>query len=56
MAGQRRSALSSDTIIGVFFSGVIAFGLAMVSREKNVARDIQRFVYGNILTIGDSDI
>lgn len=56
MAAQRRSALSSDTIIGVFFSGVIAFGLAMVSREKNVARDIQRFLYGDILTIGDGDI
>lgn len=56
MAAQRRSTLSSDTIIGVFFSGVIAFGLAMVSREQNVARDIQRFLYGDILTIGDGDI
>jgi zinc transport system permease protein len=56
MASQRRSVLSSDTIIGVFFSGVIAFGLAVVSREKNVARNIQQFLYGDILTIGDSDI
>lgn len=56
VAGQRRSALSTDTIIGVFFSGVVAFGLAVVSRDKNVARDIQRFLYGDILTIGDGDI
>ncbi len=56
VAGQRRSALSTDTVIGVFFSGVVAFGLAVVSRDKGVARDIQRFLYGDILTIGDVDI
>jgi zinc transport system permease protein len=56
VAGQRRSALSTDTVIGVFFSGVVAFGLAVVSRDKNVARDIQRFLYGDILTITDGDI
>jgi zinc transport system permease protein len=42
MAVQRRSTLSSDTVIGVFFSAVIAFGLAVVSRDRNVARDLQR--------------
>ncbi|HUH96954.1 MAG TPA: metal ABC transporter permease [Anaerolineales bacterium] len=56
VAGQRRSALSTDTVIGVFFSGVVAFGLAVVSRDKNVARDIQRFLYGDILTIENGDI
>ncbi|NTU47542.1 MAG: metal ABC transporter permease [Syntrophobacteraceae bacterium] len=56
MTVQRRSTLSSDTIIGVFFSAVIAFGLAVVSRDRNVARDLQRFLYGDILTIGDGDI
>jgi len=56
VAGQRRSALSTDTVIGVFFSGVVAFGLAVVSRDKNVARDIQRFLYGDILTIESSDM
>lgn len=53
---QRRSALSTDTVIGVFFSGVVAFGLAVVSRDKNVARDVHRFLYGDILTISDGDI
>jgi zinc transport system permease protein len=56
MAVQRKSALSSDTVIGVFFSAVIAFGLAVVSRERSVARDLQRFLYGDILTIGDGEI
>ncbi len=56
VAGQRRSTLPTDTVIGVFFSGVIAFGLAVVSRDKNVVRDIQRFLYGDILTIKEGDI
>lgn len=56
MAVQRNSTLSSDTVIGVFFSAVVAFGLAVVSRERSVARDLQRFLYGDILTIGDGEI
>jgi zinc transport system permease protein len=56
VAGQRRSALSTDTVIGVFFSGVVAFGLAIVSRDVHAARDIQRFLYGDILTIASGDI
>jgi zinc transport system permease protein len=56
MAVQRNSLLSSDTVIGVFFSAIIAFGLAVVSRERSVARDMQRFLYGDILTIGDTEI
>ena len=56
VAGQRRSNLPGDTVIGVFFSGIVAFGLAVVSRDKNVARDIQRFLYGDILGIGETDL
>lgn len=51
MAVERESSLSSDTVIGVFFSAVVAFGLAVVSRDRNAARDLQRFLYGDILTI-----
>jgi len=56
MAVQRNSGLSTDTVIGVFFSAAIAFGLAIVSREPSVARDVQPFLYGDVLTIGDGDI
>ena len=52
----RRSSLSIDTIIGVFFAAVIAFGLAIVSRERHIARDLQMFLYGDILTIGEREI
>jgi len=51
-----RSKLSTDTLIGVFFSAVNAFGIAVVSRDRSVARDLQRFLYGDILTIGDAEI
>jgi zinc transport system permease protein len=53
---QRHSNLSSDTVIGVFFSGMVAFGLAIVSRDRSLARDLQRFLYGDILTISDLQI
>lgn len=56
MALQRRSSLSTDTVIGVVFAAVMAFGLAMVSRDRNVARDLQRFLYGDILTISDPEL
>lgn len=56
MAVRRHSELSSDTIIGVFFSAVMAFGLAVVSRNNAVARDLQQFLYGDILTITETDI
>lgn len=53
---QRKSKLSSDTVIGVFFSSVIAFGLAVVSRHPSISRDMQQFLYGDILTINEIDI
>lgn len=56
MAMKQRSALSSDTVIGVFFSAVVAFGLALVSRNLNVARDMQVFLYGDILTVTHNDL
>nr|WP_321465930.1 metal ABC transporter permease [uncultured Desulfobulbus sp.] len=56
MVMQRSSGLSSDTVIGVFFSAMVAFGLAIVSRDRSLARDLQRFLYGDILTISDGQI
>jgi len=56
MVMQRHSSLSSDTVIGVFFSTMVAFGLAIVSRDRSLARDLQRFLYGDILTISDNQV
>ncbi|MBR2364118.1 MAG: metal ABC transporter permease [Lentisphaeria bacterium] len=56
MLMKRCSRLSSDTVIGVFYSAVAAAGLALISRNPNVARDMQTFLYGDILTISGGEI
>lgn len=48
---QRRSGLSADAVIGVILAAVMAFGLAIVSRNPSVMRDLARFLYGDILTL-----
>jgi|YNPBryantNP2012_1023418.scaffolds.fasta_scaffold02559_5 zinc transport system permease protein len=52
----RQTSLSLDTVVGVFFSAAIAFGLAVVSRNRHLAKGMQRFLYGDILTIGPEEI
>ena len=56
MAVQRRAALSSDAAIGIVFSAVVAFGLAAVSRAPGMARTVQQFLYGDILTISTNEL
>lgn len=56
MGMQRSSSLPSDTVIGVVFSAVVAGGLAVVSRNNTIARDLQQFLYGDILTLTDTDM
>ena len=56
MLMQRRTSLSSDTVIGVFFSAMVAFGLAIISRDASLARDLPRFLYGDILTVSDGQV
>ncbi len=56
MSLLRHSSLSSDTVIGVMFAAVMAFGLAVVSRAPSIARNLQQFLYGDILTITDGEL
>ena len=53
---KRRSSLSTDTVIGVIFSAVVAFGLAIVSRDHGAARSAQTFLFGDILTVSGKDL
>lgn len=53
---SRHSRLAADTVIGLVFSGAIALGLAIVSRNPGAARGLTRFFLGDILTLGDSEI
>lgn len=56
MAVQRKSGLSADASIGIVFSAVVAFGLAVVSREPDLGREIQLYLYGDILTVSQGEI
>lgn len=54
-AARRRSDLSSDTVIGVFFAAVIAVGIAVISRN-NLRSDFERYLYGTILAARPADV
>lgn len=56
MAVRRSSGLSADAAIGIVFSAVVAFGLAVVSRAPGLSREIQQYLYGDILTVGEGEI
>lgn len=53
---SRHSRLASDTVIGLVFSGAIALGLAIVSRNPGTAKGLSRFFLGDILTVGDTEV
>lgn len=53
---RRKSGLSADAAIGIVFSAVVAFGLAIVSRAPELNRQIQQYLYGDILTVGEGEI
>ena len=53
---SRHSSLAADTVIGLVFSGAIALGLAIVSRNPGTAKGLSRFFLGDILTVGDAEI
>ena len=53
---RRRTNLSNDTIIGVFFSGVVALGIAIVTSSGSRTTDFQSYLYGDILTLDAADL
>jgi len=53
---SRHSRLAADTVIGLVFSGAIALGLAIVSRNPGAAKGLNRFFLGDVLTVGSPEI
>jgi zinc transport system permease protein len=53
---SRRSRLSSDTSLALVFSGAVAFGLALISRNPRATAGLTRWFMGDILTVSDSEI
>ncbi len=52
---QSRTRIKEDTVIGVVFTGLFAFGLVLVSKTKSTI-DLTHVLFGNVLGISDSDI
>jgi ABC-type Mn2+/Zn2+ transport system permease subunit len=52
----RRSAISNDTAIGLFFVGMLALGVIIVSRSRSFSGDLVRILFGELLGIGPRDI
>ena len=53
---SRRGRLASDTVIGLVFSGAVAMGLALVSRQPRAAAGLSRFFLGDVLTVTDGQV
>ena len=53
---RRRTTLSNDTVIGVFFSAVVALGIAIVTSSGSRTADFQRYLYGDILALDAMDL
>ena len=55
-AVSKKSEVSLDTTIGVFFTAAFALGIALMSRVRTYVVDLQDFLFGNILAIDRKDI
>jgi zinc transport system permease protein len=55
-AVKGRTGLSSDTVIGVFFSTIIALGITIISARKGLIRNLQGFLYGDLLSVTDAEV
>lgn len=51
-----RTGLSPDTVIGVFFSTVVALGIAVISARKGLTRNLQSYLYGDLLAVSGAEI
>jgi zinc transport system permease protein len=51
-----RTELSPDTVIGVFFSTVIALGVAIISAQKGLTRNLQAYLYGDLLAVSGAEL
>jgi len=51
-----RTELSPDTVIGVFFSTVIALGIAIISAQKGLTRNLQAYLYGDLLAVSEAEL
>lgn len=51
-----KTTLSRDTIIGVYFSGTLAFGVLVLNAMEGYPIDLMAFLFGDILAVGPWDL
>jgi manganese/iron transport system permease protein len=48
--------VKEDSAIGVLFAGTFALGVVLISTQRNFARDLASFLFGNVLGVTTNDI
>ncbi|WP_424463058.1 zinc ABC transporter permease AztB [Pseudoclavibacter helvolus] len=52
----KRTRLSNDTAIGILFVGMLALGIAIVSKSGSFAVDVTAMLFGDVLAIGPAEL
>ena len=52
----RRAAVGQDALIGVFFSGAMAFGIVLFSLGRGSQQDLFGYLFGNVLAISSGEL
>ncbi len=52
----RRSRLSSDTAIGLFFAGMLAAGVMITSKARSFTGDLTRILFGELLGVDTAEL
>ncbi len=55
-AVSRGAKLKEDTAIGIFFAGMFALGIAMISSLRSYAVDLTHFLFGDVLGVSNDDL
>jgi zinc transport system permease protein len=53
---ERRTNISSDALIGVLFTGGLALGIVLISRQRGYQPELLSFLFGSILSVGTLDL
>jgi len=53
---HRKGRVALDTAIGVLFTGAFALGIFLMSRQPSYSVDLQSFLFGDILSVGRTDV
>jgi len=53
---SRHRRLSEDTAIGIFFTGMFALGIVIISTMQSYSIDLVHFLFGNVLAVTSDDL